>query len=145
MKFLIVILLVISPLGFADDYIYLGAWSKHIDQDTQYWDGNKYNESHQLIGYQHNSYMLGHYKNSFNESTFVATKNFEKKVNDFSFFIAVGATHGYTDCENKKQHYGKDPKVCGYYQAGIAYTKHRLQPVFGLSGSIAVLSFRIKI
>lgn len=142
MKFLIVILLVISPLGFADDYIYLGAWSKH--SETENWDGENYNESHYLIGYQKSRYMAGYYKNSFNESTFVITKSFEKEVNNVSFFVAVGATHGYTDCENKKRHETK-PKVCGYYQAGITYTKHRIQPVIGFSGQTAVLSFRIKI
>lgn len=148
MKFLIVIFLLLSPFVSAD-HLYLGAWSYHFnDHPNKGWDESlpqEYNQTHNLIGYQKNGYMIGHYENSFNQSTVVVTRNFESNHKDFAFIFAVGATRGYNDCGNEKQNPGTDKKICGYYQAGIAYTKYRVQPVFGLSGSIAVLSFRIKI
>jgi len=143
MKLFIALLLMLSPFACAD-YVYLGAWSHH-------WEGQPdktkkdYNQTHNLIAYERKGYMVGHFTNSFNESTFIATKNFELEKGDFSFFFAAGATHGYTNCENQKKDAGTDKKICPYYQGGVAYTKFKIQPAIAFNQTVALLTFRIKI
>lgn len=141
MKILIAFLLMVSANAFADR-IYIGGWSHHLN-DYPGFDEGEYNETHNLIGYERKGYMVGHYKNSFNQSTVVAVKNFESQHNDIAVFISVGATRGYGDCEKRET--VNDKKICAHYQAGFAYTKYRVQPVFSISTTVTFLTFRVDI
>jgi hypothetical protein len=167
-KLMFIAMLLLSTFASASDYLYLGAWSHHLNQDhpksgteeiappanhpcwklNQCVIGSKYveyeyNESHDLIGYQRNGLLVAHYKNSFNQSTVLVANSFESQYKDLKFILALGATHGYTDCGHYDD--GKRAKLCAHYQAGIAYTKYKVEPVISLSATVFSLTFRVKI
>lgn len=157
-KLLPIILIVFSTIANANDYVYLGAWSYHFNDNPNthreasctiegcrfYLAADKYNESHRLIGYQKNSYLLAHYDNSFYQSTWLASRQFESAFSkNFSALAAIGITYGYTDCDYEDK--GTNPTACPYYQVGIAYTKFKLQPIIATSGSVLTISFRLEI
>lgn len=69
MKKLLICLLILSPTTYAEtsptakpeDYLLLGQWSRHHEQ------GNLYNQTHGLIGFERNGYSVGYYNNSYND------------------------------------------------------------------------------
>lgn len=167
MKTILLILALISSFASAGDYVYLGSWSHHLnehpnsgwktiepDADHPCWKKNicitgeqyveeKFNETHNLIGYQKGGLMVGHFKNSYDKSTVIVTKNFQHDHKNLGFILAVGVTHGYTDCDEKEK--PGTAKICAHYQAGVAYTKYKIEPVLSITGTVVNLSFRRKI
>lgn len=167
MKNLILLLCICSISACADEYIYFGSWSKHLtdhpnsgmqtiepEKSHPCWKQNacvtgskyieeKYNETQNLIGYQKGGLMVGHFKNSYDKSTVIVTKNFQHDHKNLGFILAVGVTHGYTDCDEKEK--PGTAKICAHYQAGVAYTKYKIEPVLSITGTVVNLSFRRKI
>ena len=168
MKFIVLALLLISFKTLATEYLYAGGWSYHTsehpksgwqthqpDPDHRCWrtssciTGRQYvdydfNQNHHLIGYQKNGYLLAHYDNSFNQSTWFAARQFESApIHHVSFLASVGITHGYTDCDYEDS--GNNATTCPDVQVGIAYTQYKLQPVIATNGGVITLSFRLKI
>ena len=54
----------------AETVINFGMFSKHFNKDAS----KKYNESHDLIGVQHNGYVLSTFVNSYSQRTWYAGK-----------------------------------------------------------------------
>lgn len=166
--FTLLIGLILAAASQATEYVYLGAWSHHLqDRDDKVTveyipppqgsvclnlaacsitivEKQYYNETHQLIGYQKNGYLLAHYTNSFDQSTWLAARQFESAPrHHFSLMASFGITYGYTDCDYEDS--GNNATACPDYQLGIAYTEFKLQPILATNGSVITLSFRLKI
>ena len=164
--FLVVLLSLFSLSVSADEYVYFGGWSQHYGEhpnsteanlpDHPCWEpggpcveGLKYydpdfNGNHKLIGYEKYGFMLGHFKNSFYQNTWVLDRKFNlKKYKDFTLLGSVGLTYGYTDCDFKNR--GSKSEVCPSLQIGVAYTKYKIEPVISTGGDYINLTFRIKI
>lgn len=166
--FTLLIGLILAATSQATEYVYLGAWSHHTNEhpksgyqyhspeaDHPCWrtgtciTGDEYvehhyNETHQLIGYQKNGYLLAHYTNSFDQLTWLAARQFESAPHHhFSLMASIGITYGYTDCDYEDS--GTNATACPDYQIGIAYTQYKLQPILATNGSVITLSFRLKI
>jgi hypothetical protein len=64
-KKLLLCLLLSSTTAYAEDstedYLLLGQWSRHHKQ------GNLYNQTHGLVGFERNNYSVGYYTNSYND------------------------------------------------------------------------------
>jgi hypothetical protein len=165
-KLLLTLLVILSAKCFSSEYIYLGGWSYHTNEHPRNGDTitanpnsrchkygaciegintEEFNNDHHLIGYQKNGYMVAHFDNSFNQSTWLLVRHFEKQHEDFpvAFIAQIGATNGYTDCDFEDS--GKSAKTCPYYQFGFALTKFKIQPTFSTSGSVFMMSFRYKL
>jgi hypothetical protein len=154
----------------AEEYVYLGGWSHHFSDhpksgmtdgyeppaNHQCWRAStcitgepeyveyKYNENHHMIGYQKNSYLLAHFKNSFNQNTWVLDKQFTiTKKGNFTFLASLGITYGYTDCDFEDK--GTKAEFCPHYQAGFAYTKYKIEPVISFGANHVGLAFRLKL
>ena len=168
---LIVLFAVISFVDYAaaDEYVYAGGWSYHTgDHPKDGWEEYtapsshkchrynacvsgtvekeyEFNNDHHMIGYQAKGFMVAHYDNSFGQSTWLIAKHWEKQHSDVpvAFIAQIGATNGYTDCDFEDS--GTSAKTCPYYQVGFAITKFKVQPVFSTSGSVFMMSLRMKI
>ena len=152
----------------ADEYIYVGGWSYHTKSHPKDGFGEytapsshkchkygacvsgtrekkyEFNSDHDMIGYQAKGFMVAHYTNSFDQSTWLVAKHFESHLeHNLSVIAQIGVTNGYTDCDFEDS--GTKAKTCGYYQVGMAYNKFKVQPVLSTTGSVWMLSFRVKI
>jgi hypothetical protein len=165
-KLMFIAILMLSTFASAD-YLYLGAWSHHFKERPELVEHEyiapppgdvcasieacsiktvtkrEYKETHNLIGYQSHGFMLGYFKNSFDKSSVVIAKQFEYQYKDVALILSAGATHGYTDC--RKEESNGDARLCPHIQAGIAYTKFKIEPVLSATDKSVNLSFRIKI
>jgi len=167
-KIILLLALLVNCTANANEYIYLGALSHHFNSHPK--DGweeyappsghpcyrynscvtggenieYQYNENHHLIGYQKYGYLVAHFDNSFNQSTWLVARQFESEPrSNLTFIAAVGATHGYTDCDYEDS--GTNATTCPYYQVGVAYSRFKLQPILATTGSVITLSFRLQI
>jgi hypothetical protein len=146
MKYITVFLMLLfSSVAYCDS-LYTGAWSVHfagqyreeVNGDITTW-AEVSNSKHNLIAYETNSYIIGHFKNSFDESTFVVGKRFQIMENEvWNAGIYVGATYGYKGCTNVPAADAK-AKVCAAIVPELVYTKYKMQPtVMLLGGALAV-------
>jgi hypothetical protein len=165
---LVVVFFVISVVEYvaADEYVYAGGWSYHINEHPRNGDrivapknhkchrygqcvegvnSEKFSNDHHMLGYQAKGFMVAHYDNSFGQSTWLVAKHWEKEHPDVpvAFIAQIGATNGYTDCDFEDS--GTSAKTCPYYQVGFAITKFKVQPVFSTSGSVFMMSLRYRI
>lgn len=124
------------------DSIHLGAWSYHINPVV-----GVNNERHDLIAYEHNSYVIAVFKNSFGDRTYGVGKEFELfEYNNIKGSVLVGLDYGYKECIAKKQtaeqykyHSRGDAQVCFLAVPSIQYTKYKLQPTISLMGDAVTL------
>ena len=122
----------------ADDYIYTGSWSYHFDQK----DHPISNENHELIGYQHNSWMVGSYKNSWGDQSYIIGREFSiKQYGNFKFSALVGADYGYMSCDTPPEH-TEPPKWCPAILPTVTYVKYDVQPSLAIMGR--ALTFQIR-
>lgn len=118
----------------ASDYVYLGAWSQHNDQQPHH------TRSHDFLGYQSGEYLGGTFRNSYGKRTAVLARRFELvQSGPIEVSALVGGTYGYSRCPAGN---GTDRRVCPYVAVGFVYTKHRLQPALITSGTVTYLTFR---
>jgi hypothetical protein len=111
---------------------------------SQYYEKHDFNQTHHIIGYQRNNYLLAHFKNSFGQDTWVLDKNFTiAKPGNFEVLAALGISYGYTDCSFKNS--GAKAEFCPHYSIGVAYNKFRIEPVVSTGGDYISLAFRIKL
>ncbi len=135
-KFLIVFLLLLSPLSYADS-LYLGGWSRHMWEDA-----GVNNEVHYLVGYEHETLFVGAYKNSYSDWTTVVAKRLEfMESPNWKASINVGVIHGYKTCLKVKS----DSKTtCIAVIPELTYTKYKIQPTLVLIGGAVGLTFKVE-
>lgn len=140
MKNLVIALIIAITASANADSLYTGGWSEHINPVMVT------NETHYLLAYEREGYIVGGFKNSFGDPTALAAKRFEsEKANRFlgeynlKAGLYVGATYGYYGCDSGG---GEKATVCAAVVPEISYTKYRIQPTFVLLGN--AVAFTIK-
>lgn len=130
--FMAVLVLALSMETRAD--VLLGAWSTHFNSDYEY------NEQHNLVAVEMNSYVAGYFKNSYNRDTVFIAKEFSKRSIAGTFGLMAGVMRGYTVC------YGEDysntdvcPMLAPYYKPPGTVT-----PRFLLFGNAAAVAINVK-
>lgn len=79
--------------------VYGGAWSRHIGKNR-----HGMNEVHELIAFEYDGWVLGHMKNSFNDSTWLFGRDFNLISNDYiGFGVIGGVTYGYDPDDISKE------------------------------------------
>ncbi len=143
-KLLLIGTLLLSPLAYADS-LYTGAWSEHITgnhQENEVGTLDVTNSEHNLLAYEKDSYIVGYFKNSFNNDTIVVGKRFELfELGDFKAGVYTGATYGYYSCRGMAD-LGADKKVCPAIVPEISYTKYKLQPTLLMLGGAVAISLK---
>lgn len=75
----------------AEDELYIGGWSKHFT-------GGDYNEQHNLVGINYNSYVGAYFKNSYGRDTYLIGRDFRWSYKDLHAGVIAGLTYGYREC-----------------------------------------------
>lgn len=133
----------------AEKYVYFGAWSKHFVAHPQNVEEDatkhkyEFNENHKLIGFQYGSYMIGKFDNSFNQETYIATKQWVLlNKGNVEFIGSLGLTHGYHGCSQKNDE--DEAETCPYASIGVAYTRFKVQPTLSLGAKGNVFMFGLR-
>lgn len=139
LKLLVVSLLFLlsSMSVMAEDYIYTGAWSYHFDQK----DHPITNQKHDLIGYQHDAWMIGSYHNSFGDQSYMIGREFQvRQYGNFNLTVVAGADYGYKSCTGPTTN--KDAVWCPAIMPVLTYTKYDIQPSLAIMGRALTLQIR---
>lgn len=139
MKKAIFTLLMLVTLQASADYVYLGAWSKHFDYVKAT------NETHNLVAYERNNWLVGYYNNSYDDDTVMAGYKFKRQLGEnWQASVAVGVSYGYRACMEKSDGL-EDKRVCPAFFPELTYTKYRLQPSFIMMGDGVAVALRFKL
>lgn len=92
MRGLLLCLLLTSCAPAFADSLYLGAWSTHLDSEYNY------NETHNLVAYERDSWAIGYFRNSYNRDTVFVSKEFSKRNRLVQYGAMVGVMRGYRKC-----------------------------------------------
>lgn len=84
------------------DELYLGAWSKHFIKGD-------YNEVHNLVGINYNSWVVARFKNSYNRDTHLIGYDFRWSYQGLHAGIIAAVSHGYRECFGDN---GNGPRFC---------------------------------
>jgi hypothetical protein len=148
----LIILLLFSPVTKADS-VYVGMWSKHYQElhdcakNSRCSATVKANANHDLLMYEHNSYEIGTFKNSFGDRTYLVAKiitSENAKIGDIQIALHAGIVRGYHGCYEGKV-YQTTVSNCFYAVAEAAYTKYDIQPALLLFPGGAAITFKYKI
>jgi hypothetical protein len=140
MNKLLFLLVLFSFSANAENYLYLGSWSKHFKSHST---GFEYNDTHNLIALQKDGYTLGTFENSFYRQTYFLTKAFYKaKYKDVVFIMNAGLSYGYGACLSDSIREAE--KLCGIAFPEFVYTKYKIQPVATVTHKLYSFSLRFQ-
>jgi hypothetical protein len=130
MKILILLLMFfsLSVNAHTNEYLYLGAWSKHINDE-----GYEQNSTHNLIGYNKHGIVAGVFKNTYNDRAYFfggELKSYQYK--DFQFNLYGVVVFGYYECFGGKPDGAQMRKICPTLTPEFVYTKYKLQPTVSI-------------
>ena len=141
MKILLTALLLILTHNSFADGLYTGAWSYHLHQDKWREVGWPLNQTHNLIAYQHDKYLVGYYKNSFGDDTYMIDIDvYSKQFHDIKFTLYAGASYGYRFCAFEEADFS-ERKACPHAFPEFKYTKFKTQPAFLIMPCCIAISF----
>lgn len=130
----IVFCFLLIPEVARPDAVYLGGISTHIaSPDSQY------NQSHDLIAYERNVYLVGRFKNSYNRTSYVAAKGWHEHRGYLRLSLFVGGVYGYRSCYGDE---GEEGRICPLIVPSVAWTGYKIQPALFLMGEALVASVR---
>lgn len=143
MKYFFLILLLIYAIGASATEVRFGGWSKHLGTNTDY------NETHNAFLVEHNNFMGGYFKNSFNSDSGAIGyfKNWQVEEG-IDFRLTGGLIYGYRDClefNKNAQAKHQSKNVCPMVYPEIRFTDTPLRPSFSLFGNAAVLMFGVEL
>lgn len=139
---LIVLLMTVSFNAFSDG-LYLGGWSQHFNTKG---DGSiTLNESHNIVAVEYNNWLVGYFKNSYNDDSGVVARKYRiMSGNNLSFDVAIGTVYGYRTCERRSTYpNGSSKKWCPAVVPEISYTKYRVQPSVMVMSSAVVVAIKV--
>ena len=132
-KLLLALSLLSSPTLAANQAIYLGGWSKHLNGDAD-------NETHWFHAYEYNNWQIGGFINSHNDYTVEVSYNFVLgEYRHFEYGSLVGLSYGYKEEDVDFLNYNRFMPIVVPY---VAYTEYQVQPVVGLLGSAVFFTVR---
>jgi len=116
----------------------IGAWSKHAPAIQ-----NVQNENHELLALEHNRWVIGHYKNSYSDSTVFVARNWRGPVIEHvNWTLSIGVSRGYDRCWGFDKR--DDPHFCPQGFVGVEYDRFRLVPTIKASVGVIVFSPEIR-
>lgn len=128
MKTILALLLIITTNYATADGLYTGAWSYHFNREDWRNDGYTLNENNQLLAYQYDKYILGHFYNSFGDSSVLLNVEVASyQFHDFKATLYGGAVYGYMFCEYERSRVG-EKKICPNFLPVLKYTRYSIQP-----------------
>jgi len=131
-KYILLSLTLISSPLLADS-LYLGGFSKHLFTKGL-------NENNPLLAVEINDYVIGGFKNSYNDFTILTARDFKIKTNgNLSAGVILGATYGYY-CDYVPLCKDKFMPVLSPY---ISFTKYNIQPTVLLFGEAVYFTVKI--
>ena len=134
MKKLLLVSALLSGTCHADS-VYLGGWSKHLVSGD-------FNETHNLLAYERNSYVAGGFKNSFNDNVYFAGKNFTYDLSVFEFGVIAGAMYGYDEQDAPLLNHNKfQPMLVPHV---TIKTDYFIKPTVLMLGEAVAITFRIE-
>lgn len=107
-----------------DQWIFaVGGWSKH----TGGFSNGVTNETHKIVGVEHNGYSTGYFQNSYGRPTWFAAYTVRKEMfmEHLEFSGTLGVNYGYRECMGDN---GEDAKVCPHGYLSVSYTKYAVVP-----------------
>lgn len=117
---------------------YVGAWSKHIVQDSNY-----LNERHDLLAVGVGNVFVGRFLNSFSRETFaVAYKWSHDITEDIEAGAFLGAMRGYTTCYGED---GSGKNICPLAAPFVSYNKYFVKPTLLLLGDAIAITAKIEV
>lgn len=128
-----VVLCLVSSISVKAD-VFLGGWSHHLSTPDL-------NETHNLVAIEHNGWIGGYFKNSYNDDSGFAGKMLTvSESKNYEVGVALGVVYGY-DKEDLDF-----MNVNGFMPMFIPYaswTTYTVQPTVMLLGEAVTLTFRI--
>lgn len=95
----------------AENEIYLGAWSKHFVE-------GEYNEVHNMVGINYDSWVVAYFKNSYNRHTGLLGKDWRWHYKDLHYGVIGGLTYGYRECYGDN---GRKARACLFLAPYLGY------------------------
>lgn len=127
------------------DGVYVGGWSKHVNQKAWERSGYEINQQHDIIIIERDGWEMGHYTNTHFDKTWLAGRYFELfALDDIQLGVHVGASYGYKFCREIKPDATRSV-FCPVIMPELRYTRWRVQPaLLAISDGVAI-SFRVDI
>ncbi len=113
--------------------LYLGGWSTHFS-------GYDLNNTHHLVAVEHRGWVAGTFVNSFDDRVYLGARDFRRDFRHLSTGIMLGLAYGYDDRDTRYSHRGFVPGAVPYIRVRTPFL---IEPVFGLMGNAAFLSFSV--
>lgn len=107
----VILLMIVWAHQVKADELYLGAWSKHFT-------GGDYNEVHNMVGVNYDSWVAAYFKNSYERHTVLIGKDFRWSFREVHAGVMVGGTFGYRECYGDN---GGSAKVCPFLAPYLGY------------------------
>lgn len=120
--------------------VYVGGWSKHVNQKAWERAGYKINQQQNMIAVEFGGNIAGKYTNTFGKETFLAAHRFDLfALDDIKLSVLAGATYGYTFC-NTPDKMATGKKLCPAVTPELRYTRYKIQPaIIAIHEGVALL------
>lgn len=137
---LLAICLILCALPVCADSITYGGFSTHIGSE------HNYEWFHRMVLLEKDSYVVGYFRNSYDEDTFTVGKMFTKKDKQVNLNLYLGATYGYRESSGCYKHQldkpNNDKIVCPAVAIGIDFPEVKTHPSILLLGNALVFGFK---
>lgn len=128
-----------APDARSETRALVGGWSTHLlSEDVT-------NETHDVLGIEHDGWTAGWFKNSYDRPTWFAGHAWRFSgllgIKHLEGMVSVGATYGYHSCWGDD---GDRARVCPDATLGVAWTQYRVIPSIKLKGDAVVFQPEIR-
>lgn len=130
------LILAYSNNAHSETALHVGGYSYHVATGHKY----DYNDWHQLVAVEYDSYIAGRFLNSYDRETFVVGYGWSKNWGDIKGSVYVGLTYGYRSCFGDD---GTKGRFCPVAFPTLHYTKYDVQPGLLLFGEALAIEARV--
>lgn len=124
------------------DAVYLGGWSLHKSNHMD--SGERYNETHYLVGYERNDILVAGFKNSYGDPTLLVSKGYELHNSEhIKFTIGPALVYGYRRCFSGDEN--ANPRLCAAVVPKVEFNAGRIKPVIIYMGRAVAITFKVEI
>jgi hypothetical protein len=110
------------------DGVYLGGWSKHVNQKGWERRGYGINQDHNLMMVEFKDWEIGTYKTTHFDTAVLAGRYFELfALDDIKIGVHAGVSYGYKYCNNPDRQL-TESKFCPALMPEFRFTRWKLQP-----------------
>ena len=117
--------------------LHLGGVSHHLDSPSDI----EYNESHNMILIERESYVGGFFLNSYGNASLMAAKRYDWTYRSVNYGFMAGIVYGYEDYQAPLTWNKLTPAFIPYVQ----YDYGKVKPTISLMGTAIVLSVELEL